>query len=70
MRFVQIEQTSGWLTGDAIEYMGDRIPVRLSDAVATLIPDGTKLLIEHHDAGRDAAMHWLLYRELARRAAL
>ena len=63
----------GWIrsqAGDAIEYMGDRIPVRLSDAVATLIPDGTKLLIEHHDAGRDAAMHWLLYRELARRAAL
>ena len=47
-----------------------RIPVRLSDAVATMLPDGTKLLQNHHDAGRDAAMHWLLYRELARRAKL
>ena len=50
--------------------VSQRIPIRLSDAVATMLDDGTKLLEKHHDAGRDAAMHWLLYRELARRAKL
>ena len=46
------------------------IPIRLADAVASILPDGGKLLAGHHDAGHDALMHWRLYRELDRRAKL
>ena len=46
------------------------IPIRLADAVASMVPDGERLLVHHHDAGGDARMHWLLFRELDRRAKL
>ena len=44
------------------------IPIRLADAVTTVVSDGARLLGEHHDAGNDALMHWHLFRELALRA--
>ena len=44
------------------------IPMRLADAVSTIVPDGARLLDGHHDAGNDAVMHWRLFRELDLRA--
>ena len=46
------------------------IPIRLSDAVSVILPEPGRLLSQHHDAGSDALMHWLLFRELNRRAEL
>ena len=62
-----------WIRRQAAQAIPDapqRIPIKLSDAVFAMLPGGTKLLEEHHDAGRDALMRWLLYQELARRVAL
>ena len=46
------------------------IPIRLSDAVSVILPESGRLLRQHHDAGNDALMHWLLFRELELRAKL
>ena len=51
--------------------MGDRehkAPIRLRDLVEALIPNSSELLLDHHDAGNDALMHWLVARELSKRA--
>ena len=44
------------------------IPIRLSDAVSVILSEPGRLLRQHHDAGGDALMHWLVFRELSRRA--
>ena len=43
------------------------IPIRLADAVTTIVPDGARLLGGHRDAGSDALMHWRLFRDLGLR---
>ena len=45
-----------------------KIPMRLKDAVAHLLPNHAELLSLHHHAGNDAHMHVLLALELHRRA--
>ena len=45
-----------------------KIPMRLADALRALLPDHAHLLAEHHDAGVDSYMHWLLAGDLVRRA--
>ena len=45
-----------------------KIPMRLKDAVAHLLPNHAELLSFHHHAGNDAHMHMLLALELHRRA--
>ena len=47
-----------------------KIPMRLKDAVAHLLPNHVELLSLHHHAGNDALMHVLLAQELHRRATL
>ena len=42
--------------------------MRLRDLVTAVLPEASELLKTHHDAGSDALMHWLVARELARRA--
>ncbi len=46
------------------------IPIRLSDAASVIRPQPGRLLRQHHDAGNDARVHWLLFRELERRTKL
>lgn len=51
--------------------IGDKprnIPMRLMDLVKTLLPDRSDLLANHHDAGTDSYMHWLVASELMARA--
>ena len=50
--------------------MPRKIPMRLKDAVAHLLPNHAGLIANHHDAGNDAHMHVLLAQELHRRANL
>ena len=40
----------------------------LRDLVMAVLPDAPELLETHHNAGSDALMHWLVARELTRRA--
>ena len=47
-----------------------KIPMRLKDAVAHLLPNHAELLALHHHAGNDAHMHVLLAQELHRRATV
>ena len=51
--------------------IGDKprnIPMRLMDLVKTLVPERSGLLVDHHDAGTDSYMHWLVASELLARA--
>ncbi len=57
----------------ADSFLGCSRPVGLKDMVRALLPVPAGLLSQHHDAGADARMAWLVLRELfarARRAAV
>ena len=51
-----------------VGYKDRSTPMRLRDLVTAVLPEAPELLKTHHDAGSDALMHWLVARELARRA--
>ena len=50
-----------------INDMPRSIPMRLDDLIKTLLPEYKELLANHHDAGTDSHMHWLVASELLRR---
>ena len=45
-----------------------KIPLRLVDGVKAFLPQHDGLLADHHDAGTDSRMHFLLAVELITRA--
>ena len=45
-----------------------KIPMRLKDGIRALLPEHAGLIDNHHDAGADSLMHWLLARDLIARA--
>ena len=45
-----------------------KIPLRLVDGIEALLPQHGRLLADHHDAGADSRMHFLLAVELITRA--
>ncbi len=49
-------------------FLGRARPVGLKDMVRALLPVSSGLLAQHHDAGADARMAWLVLRELYARA--
>ena len=53
------------LGGEEIPY---NVPIKLRDLVAGMLPDHREALADHHDAGNDAYLHWLIGGELVRRA--
>ena len=53
------------LGADEIPY---NVPIKLRDLVAGMLPDHRGALANHHDAGNDAYLHWLIGGELAKRA--
>ncbi len=53
------------LGGEEIPY---NVPIKLRDLVAGMLPDHREALANHHDAGNDAYLHWLIGGELVRRA--
>jgi hypothetical protein len=53
----------------ADSFLGRRRPVGLNDMVRCLLPNAKSLLEQHHDAGWDAQMAWLVLRELHTRMA-
>ena len=42
------------------------IPMKLSDMFIAIVPQHKELLKNHHSAGCDSCMHWLLCREVVR----
>ena len=47
-----------------------QIPMKLKDMVGGLLPNSRAILVNHHSAGNDACMHWLLCKELVRLASV
>ena len=66
---------TGWACAELIERtrhhtsMGHIMVISLADMVRALLPGQVALLKQHHDAGTDSRMTWLVLRELFRHAA-